>query len=446
MLLNKLPRLTVALKFLLLFASLGTFLVALHLGVIVYMTQHQPAFRRTLNQVFEFVADAILKHPSIASDPKVLAGFAQQLGVDLQIRMGDRDLTTLPTPYTLEPMLKRAVSLTGNGTLIVQDTNTGRWLLTVNRPSGRLTVVTPPGHWVETRRLTATALISTSILSFLLSFLVARRLLNPLKPLIAATVRFKEGDLKHRIDCRNRDEFGDLSRSFNDMAENLSAMIHNKEQLLLDVSHELRTPLTRMRIALELMPDVPRRSDLLDDVREMDVMVNDLLEAHRLQNPYGSLHKERIDLNTLLYQITARFEDRKPGVKLEQNLVHAHVQADPNRIVSLVRNVIENAVKYSGEQSTPVDVALSVADGNAVITVRDHGPGIPEEDLERVFEPFYRVDKSRTRATGGFGLGLPLCRNIAAAHGGDLTLANAPGGGLMAIVRLPLEASATTRS
>ena len=167
-------------------------------------------------------------------------------------------------------------------------------------------------------------------------------------------------------------------------------MIRNKEQLLLDVSHELRSPLTRMNV---------------DD---------------------------------LVRQQAERYAERKPGTIFIETAQPIALRADPKRITTLVRNLIENAQKYSLENSGPVEISVVQQGSHVAIHVRDYGPGIPEAEIEKVFEPFYRIDKSRTRSTGGYGLGLPLCRKIVEAHGGTLILRNASGGGILAEVRLPL--------
>jgi signal transduction histidine kinase len=167
-------------------------------------------------------------------------------------------------------------------------------------------------------------------------------------------------------------------------------------------------------------------------------MISDLLEAQRLKNPYGSLHLEDIEVDDLVRQQADRYAERKPGTVFIETAQPIQLHADPKRITTLVRNLIENAQKYSPPNSGPVEISVIPEESQVIIHVRDYGPGIPEAEIEKVFEPFYRIDKSRTRSTGGYGLGLPLCRKIVEAHGGTLTLRNVSGGGILAEVKLPL--------
>ncbi len=143
----------------------------------------------------------------------------------------------------------------------------------------------------------------------------------------------------------------------------------------------------------------------------------------------GKLALAPLDLKALVVEYQKKYKTRKPGVKTVGTLLPLTLSADEARIRTVLQNVLENALKYSAHQKKAVELSLVDANGRVSLSVRDFGEGVPPEEQERVFEPFYRVDKSRTKATGGYGLGLHLCREIMRAHGGDIILENAPSGG-----------------
>ncbi|HUO57304.1 MAG TPA: HAMP domain-containing sensor histidine kinase [bacterium] len=206
-------------------------------------------------------------------------------------------------------------------------------------------------------------------------------------------------------------------------------MMQAKDQLLTDVSHELRSPLTRMRIALEMTPEGKVRDSMTRAVVEMETMLNELLETQRLRSGHGKLSLGPLDLNRLSQEMVEKYKDRDPGLMFSKSSPSCVVTADEGRIRTVFQNIIENALKYSGEQKKAVILAVEEAMESTIVTFIDYGPGIPKEEQEKVFEPFYRVDKSRTKETGGYGLGLSLCLEIMKAHGGDIKLESEVGQG-----------------
>jgi signal transduction histidine kinase len=228
-----------------------------------------------------------------------------------------------------------------------------------------------------------------------------------------------------------RGELSELSRAFNDMTGRIREMIKSREQLLLDVSHELKSPLTRIKVALELgkenLPAVVRRN-----VGEMETMVTELLETARLDSGRGSLSLAPVDLSELLRDVVQPFLETGPGVRVEAPAGHSRVEADAKRVRAVIRNLVENALKHSAHQDRPVEASLRERGGRLELVVRDSGYGIPASDLDSVFEPFYRVDKSRNKDSGGYGLGLSLCRKIMEAHGGGISLESEEGRGTTA--------------
>jgi signal transduction histidine kinase len=269
------------------------------------------------------------------------------------------------------------------------------------------------------------------------SYFVIRGILGPLNSLSTGVSEIRQGNLGHTVPVKGRDELGELAHSFNAMTKQIREMIHAKEQLLLDVSHELRSPLTRIKVALEFLPDDKIKTAITDDANELENMIQEILDTARLDSPYGALSLESLNLSALVGEVVARYEKMSSAVKVTQSLPEVTLKADSDRLKRVLANLIENALKHSSTEK-PVEVRMGASQGIVTIEVKDFGQGIASEELSRIFEPFYRVDKSRSRDTGGFGLGLSLCRKIVRAHGGDIHIESVLGSGTTAIVTLPL--------
>lgn len=266
------------------------------------------------------------------------------------------------------------------------------------------------------------------------AYAVVRRLLRPLDDIRAGTLRYGDGDFGTAIPVRRRDELGELATQVNAMASGLQGMLQSQRALLLAISHELRSPLTRARLNAELSTEGPEREALLRDLVLMSDLITDLLESERLAAGAVTLQRESTDLNTLVREVVAtQFAGQEVRLDLADGL--APLALDRPRAAMLVRNLIDNACRH-GAGSGPV-VVTTRSDADAVLLeVRDRGPGVTEEHLAHLAEPFYRPDTARTRGTGGVGLGLYLCRLVAQSHGGTLVLRNASPG-LLAQVRWP---------
>ncbi len=274
------------------------------------------------------------------------------------------------------------------------------------------------------------------VLVLFLTYLMVSFMLNPLSPLLQGVEQVARGNLEYRIELKGQGEFGRIADSFNQMAQKVRDMLDARERLTLDVSHELRSPLTRMKLALEMIPDTKRRETMTRAVREMEMMLSEILEGQKLKNPHGGLAKTRLNLAALVRRVAADHRREKPGLKVKGPRV-LWASADGERMATALRNVVENALKYSAHQKAPVRVEMGRREGWVAVTVRDHGIGIPLEEQKFVFEPFYRVDKSRARETGGYGLGLSLCRQIMEAHGGRIALESDGRAGTAVTLQLP---------
>jgi signal transduction histidine kinase len=270
----------------------------------------------------------------------------------------------------------------------------------------------------------------------LLAYLVLRRSLRPLRALHEGVARLSEGELDVAVPSRTRDEFGALAEAFNQMVRRISEMLQARDQLLLDVSHELRSPLTRVKVALALLPEGDKRRRIEADVAEMEAMIAELLELERLRGGRG-LRKERLDLVALLRQVAEGFQDRPPGVQFVAAAPEIWAEVDGEKIRVVLRNLLENAFKYSLADSRPVEVMVKTDGETVALVVADDGPGLPAEDLHNLFEPFFRVDRSRSKKSGGYGLGLSICKRIVEAHGGRIAAANRSGRGAEFTIALP---------
>lgn len=286
-----------------------------------------------------------------------------------------------------------------------------------------------------------------------LSYWMARYLSRPVAALRTATRRLTGGDLTVRVGepvSRRRDEIGDLARDFDAMAERVESLIGSQRRLLRDVSHELRSPLARLEVALELARqraggDAQPPLDRIErEAARLEEMIEQLLMLERMESEGGGPERLLLDIPSLLREVSddAEFEARTRGCTVEVAADGpATVAGSQGQLRSAVENVIRNAVSYTAE-STRVDVGHRVVDVDGKpcveIRVRDRGPGVPEEDLERVFEPFYRVADDRDRRSGGTGLGLAITKRAIEIHGGTVVARNHPDAGLEITIRLPI--------
>ncbi len=297
-----------------------------------------------------------------------------------------------------------------------------------------------PGHDLPVAARVALAVVVSGLVCLGLAALLTR----PLRDLRRATRALAAGDLSARVHARGHDEIANLGHDFDRMADHLQALLEGQRRLLRDVSHELRSPLARLKVALELarakgdtataLTRIEREADRLEG------LLAEVLSLARLESGRAELKREPVALAPLLEGIVrdAAFEAEAAGrqVVLEAETTPS-VNGDPALLRSAVENVVRNAVRYTAPESQ-VSVALAKTGEQAEVRVRDHGPGVPDSELERLFEPFTRVSAARERGSGGYGLGLAISRRAVTAHGGNITARNHPDGGLEVTIRLPL--------
>jgi hypothetical protein len=270
----------------------------------------------------------------------------------------------------------------------------------------------------------------------LLCFWAVRRLTGPVATLAEAAERLGRDVNATPLPEGGPDEVARAAHAFNTMASRIRRFVQDRTFLLTAIGHDLRTPITRLKLRAEFIDDDELRDKFLADLDELDTMVSATLAFGR--DTAGTEPAVSLDLGALLRTVIDEQSDAWPDAA--EQLVfsgeeHMTVHGRPVSLKRAFANLIGNAVKYGGAAR----VALTgPALGAATVVVEDDGPGVPPDQLERVFDPFYRVEDSRNRETGGTGLGLPIARNIFRAHGGDVTLANRPGGGLRVQVVLPV--------
>jgi signal transduction histidine kinase len=277
----------------------------------------------------------------------------------------------------------------------------------------------------------------------LLCYLLARYLTSPLRSLQRALERFGQGDFSARTGSTRRDELGQLARTFDRMAEHIQNLVDAERRLLLDISHELRSPLARLGVAVELARSGENRDAALDRIQKeadrLNALVGELLQVTRAEADPNALRVQAVRLDDLLAGVVGdcSIEASARGSSLVLDAPGpVTVKGDPELLRRAVENVIRNAIRYAPQQ-TPVAVRLQPNGSTARIQVRDYGPGVPEESLDRIFDAFYRVEGDRNRESGGVGLGLSIARRAIELHKGTLRARNA-NPGLLVEMDLPL--------
>ena len=275
------------------------------------------------------------------------------------------------------------------------------------------------------------------LLILLVLYHATRRLFSPLDSIKAGVQKFGAGDIEHRININRNDELGELADSFNTMADDIQQMLDAKRQLLLAISHELRSPLTRTRLAAEMLEDGNNKAQIIRDIKEMETLIEELMETERLSSRHTKLNKTQCDIVALINDVVQTWY-KNAGIVIQLPEAAAMLDIDLARIKLLLKNLLDNAVTHTHEGSLPPKITLTLEHNYAVVTVIDHGKGIELQHLPNLTEPFYRVDPSRQRETGGYGLGLYLCKMIIEAHDGELEIESNIGAGTHVMVKLPL--------
>lgn len=326
-----------------------------------------------------------------------------------------------------------------------------RYTLVLERPPG-------PRVFFGPHEIPGLGIAISVISSGLVCYLLAWSLTKPVSRLRTAAQQLAAGDLTARAGAppgRRRDELAELMRDFDRMAEKIEGLMETQSRLLKDVSHELRSPLARLNVALGLARQkaAPESEVALNrielEAERLNQLIQRLLTISRLEAGTDGIHKTSVAMRDLLEHIArdAEYEAPARGCRVVADAEDDYqVQADPELLRSAIENVVRNATRYSPEGTT-VEVRLereSVDAGDEIVVrVLDSGPGVPPQDLKKIFEPFYRIDNARNRQTGGAGLGLSIADRAVRLHGGRVRASNRAGGGLEVEIRIPASRTAT---
>lgn len=295
------------------------------------------------------------------------------------------------------------------------------------------------------RILFIVGVVSVIIAAFL-GVLIARRITDPISGVITATKKLSEGDYSVRVDTSLKEhETYELAEAINSMAGTLQEQEYLRRQLTDDIAHELRTPVTNISSYMEMMiedvmePTPERLKSCYDELSRLSELIADLERLEKVESDKIVLEKEDIDLYSLSESILQGFSTKLEEKNISAILVGDEISifADRVRMGQVIANLLSNAIKYTDENGK-ITVTVRRDGNNALLVVEDNGIGIPAEDQTRVFERFYRTDKSRTRKTGGAGIGLSISKAIVQAHGGTITCESEPGTGSSFIVKIPL--------
>ena len=281
------------------------------------------------------------------------------------------------------------------------------------------------------RSATVSAL-ATAAFTIAVALVMVRRITRPLRALATSADAFGRGESPPPLPVRGPVEVRRTAQAFNLMRERLRRFVADRTRMLAAVGHDLRTPITSLRLRAEFVGDEETRTRILETLDEMQRMVEATLTFTREET--SSEETRVVDLGALVESVCADLVDlgREVEVSVGERVT---LPCRPVGLKRAVRNLVENAVAYGSRARVAIQCLRRQ---RVAVTIDDDGPGIPEAELERVFEPFTRLEPSRSALTGGMGLGLAIARTIARAHGGDIRLANRPGGGLRATLTLPL--------
>ena len=260
-----------------------------------------------------------------------------------------------------------------------------------------------------------------TLLLFFFAYKVTNKILNPIHILTDHLKRFGKGHLDLSIPLKGNDELSELSGAFNKMSTQVRSLMESKKQLLSDVSHELRSPLTRQKLAIEMLASNHYKESIREDNQEMEELIEVLLDSARL-DAGGLYRRQHFNFCDLLQEIK--------GLLKGENILFTErakpqVNGDFYWLKVAFLNIIRNALKYSQHSDKPVEISIDAA----TVQVKDYGIGIPAAEQEKIFDAFYRVDKSRQKKTGGLGLGLHIAHKVFQAHNWELALRSAPNEG-----------------
>jgi two-component system, OmpR family, sensor histidine kinase BaeS len=298
----------------------------------------------------------------------------------------------------------------------------------------------------STNRTLLDGALMAAVIALLLGIFLSRTLTRPIRELTRATHAVSEGDLSQQVPVRSNDELGELAKAFNRMSAELSRSVNARKQMTADIAHELRTPLSLILGHAEavhdgvLSPTLENFEIIREEAARLEHLVDDLRILSLADAGELTINMQTIEPQRLLQEVASlyQYQTQKKNVSLELDIASplSTIEVDPGRMTQVLTNILDNALRYTPEGGRIVLSAKQVQD-QIELTVQDSGPGLKAEDIERIFERFYRIDASRQREDGGSGLGLAIARSIVQAHGGQLSARSEMGQGLSILITLP---------
>ena len=286
-----------------------------------------------------------------------------------------------------------------------------------------------------------------AVIALVLGIVLSRTLTRPIRELTTATHAVSEGDLSQQVPVRSRDELGELASAFNRMSSELLRSVNARKQMTADIAHELRTPLSLILGHAEAVHDgvlPPTRENfeiIRDEATRLEHLINDLRTLSLADAGELSIQKQTIEPQRLIHELAAlyQYQSQRKNISFTVDVAVGlpTIEVDPGRMTQVLTNILDNALRHTPDGGT---IVLSAREVNSQIelAIQDSGPGLNADDLERIFERFYRVDPSRQRDDGGSGLGLAIAKSIVQAHGGQLLAESEPGNGLRVLIQLPV--------
>ncbi len=397
---------------------------------------------------FSRFASAIIEETTSDMSPAERSALIHRLQREKQLPIDIAPMTALGLSAENTARLARGETVIAGSSAQMSDRWHGDGLLVFVpvEDGARAMVIAPRIPTIPGWQTWVLVLLSVTAIVSIAAVLIARPIVRHLRPLEAATARIAAGDLTARTDVYSKDAIGSLARAFNTMAERIQKLLENQRHLVQAVAHELRTPIARMRFGLEMLggssPDAgleDRRASLEADLAELDALAEELLVYSRYDSERARLEKVPLDPAAVVRDRFDAFHPVHPtlAMKLTSNLPSdALVNLDLRSLERVVGNLIGNAARYA--QQT-IEVRIEQDGGNLCVEVHDDGPGIPSGDRQRLLEPFVRLDDSRSRASGGAGLGLAIVQRILQANGGEVRIDESDLGGARIVTTWPLE-------
>ncbi|SDZ74496.1 His Kinase A (phospho-acceptor) domain-containing protein [Desulfuromusa kysingii] len=377
---------------------------------------------------------------------KLIIPLADALGRDAAIYTRTGELLASAGNTVLPALSEDKLGRLGSWHPLKQDS--GQWVYTIPLGGGDSAYMLVKGQ--QHCFLYSPGLVLLAVALF--TWPLARNFVKPLERLTETSRTIANGDLSARSGIDRKDEVGLLAHSLDEMAAQLEERIRNEKELFTNISHEIRTPLARLRFALELCEDDSDQTShtykhlqgMESDLNELETLVNNVLVNGRLDAVASGkgtvpVHLKHVALNTFFAAVTERFDRHHTSHQLKTSVADNMPEAsiDPILINRLCDNLLENAVHYS-EPGSCIDFQVKIEGNRLKVTVADSGEGVREEDLQRLFDPFFRGDRSRSRQTGGSGLGLTLCKRIVEAHSGKISAQLNPNVGMNFQFEIPL--------